>query len=438
MPKKKKFIDKKKAVTFQVVHRSQRDPLITDETAPQRVLVPTVTDKSSNNKEKIKEELVKYGIYFDDDYNYLQHLRDVNKTNVEWVEVPKNSKPEKQKLNLPSSVFASDVEEKVGLLNKAAPQSGLRLDLDPDIVAAMDEDFDFSDPENMLEDNFMELANQSPSGSQCDEDEGDDDILSDSGSGFTDEMGDEIGSLNEFEKKSVFTDYSMSSSVISRNSQLTLLDETFEQVFGGYDDTEIGALECEDIEGELDTDCPMFQKAAEEFERERKLEKLTIDDITKLNINQGDESDNENDYLMEVKEKEKWDCESILSTYSNLYNHPKLIKEPVQRIKVDKRTGIPIETQKLTKHALSQLNTLNSGENPHNEFDSQSKIRVLNEKRIGNESLEEKRSRKRLTKELKRERRMERKANSAAFKEEKKRIEKTMAHNKLNLQGITL
>lgn len=145
-----------------------------------------------------------------------------------------------------------------------------------------------------------------------------------------------------------------------------------------------------------------------------------------MNINQGDESDNENDYLMEVKEKEKWDCESILSTYSNLYNHPKLIKEPVsrqmnlfyyfissqhfnienffqvQRIKVDKRTGIPIETQKLTKHALSQLNTLNSGENPHNEFDSQSKIRVLNEKRIGNESLEEKRSRKRLTKELKR------------------------------------
>jgi len=24
----------------------------------------------------------------------------------------------------------------------------------------------------------------------------------------------------------------------------------------------------------------------------------------------------------------KWDCESILSTYSNIYNHPKLISEP--------------------------------------------------------------------------------------------------------------
>lgn len=37
---KKKFIDKKKSVTFNLVHRSQRDPLIADETAPQRVLVP--------------------------------------------------------------------------------------------------------------------------------------------------------------------------------------------------------------------------------------------------------------------------------------------------------------------------------------------------------------------------------------------------------------
>lgn len=35
----------------------------------------------------------------------------------------------------------------------------MRLDLDPDVVAAMDEDFDYSDPDNILEDNFVELAN---------------------------------------------------------------------------------------------------------------------------------------------------------------------------------------------------------------------------------------------------------------------------------------
>lgn len=40
-----------------------------------------------------KEELAKLGIYFDDDYNYLQHLRDVKQT-AEWelAEDSKNSR----------------------------------------------------------------------------------------------------------------------------------------------------------------------------------------------------------------------------------------------------------------------------------------------------------------------------------------------------------
>lgn len=40
----------------------------------------------------------------------------------------------------------------------------IQLDLDPDVVAAMDEDFDYDNPENILQDNFIELANISPSG----------------------------------------------------------------------------------------------------------------------------------------------------------------------------------------------------------------------------------------------------------------------------------
>ena len=35
---------------------------------------------------------------------------------------------------------------------------GPRLDLDPDIVAAMDEDFDFNDPDNELDDDFVLMA----------------------------------------------------------------------------------------------------------------------------------------------------------------------------------------------------------------------------------------------------------------------------------------
>lgn len=123
-PKKtKKFIDKKNAVTFHLVHRSQQDPLAADERAPQKVLLPVTTQPKGNVKKQIEEQH-KYGIYFDDDYNYLQHLRDTN-THMEWEKVERIPavKPP-SKLNLPSSVFASSVEENVGLLNKAAPESG--------------------------------------------------------------------------------------------------------------------------------------------------------------------------------------------------------------------------------------------------------------------------------------------------------------------------
>lgn len=173
--KTKKFIDKKNSVTFHLVHRSQKDPLVADETAPQRVLVPvgeiqtTKTEKKTVDSEKRKEEQRKYGVYFDDDYNYLQHLRDVNTLSVEWQRIENtNVKCDKDtpKINLPSSVFASTVEEKVGMLNKAAPVSGPQLDLDPDVVAAMDEDFNFDDPENQLEDNFIEMANAGNSDSE--------------------------------------------------------------------------------------------------------------------------------------------------------------------------------------------------------------------------------------------------------------------------------
>lgn len=40
------------------------------------------------------------------------------------------------------------------------------------------------------------------------------------------------------------------------------------------------------------------------------------------------ESEDREKLVVDVREKDKWDCESILSSYSNIYNHPKLIAEP--------------------------------------------------------------------------------------------------------------
>lgn len=63
------------------------------------------------------------------------------------------------------------------------------------------------------------------------------DISSDGNMNLSDEEADEVRSLNgpqytfkEEETKSRFTEYSMSSSVMRRNEQLTLLDDKFEQV----------------------------------------------------------------------------------------------------------------------------------------------------------------------------------------------------------------
>lgn len=71
-------------MTFHLVHRSQKDPLIVDETAPQHVLVPQKTTKE-------KEEEHKYGIFFDDDYDYMQHLKSSNAYTV-WETIdPKSS-----------------------------------------------------------------------------------------------------------------------------------------------------------------------------------------------------------------------------------------------------------------------------------------------------------------------------------------------------------
>ncbi|XP_046473342.1 protein LTV1 homolog [Neodiprion pinetum] len=486
MPKGKgrKFIDKKNAVTFHLVHRSQQDPLAADETAPQRVLVPlgktqaTKSEKKETDIAKRKEEQQKYGIFFDDDYDYLQHMRDSNQISVEWepVEDPQKSRREKNadrtepKINLPSSVFASDVEEDVGLLNKAAPVSGLRLDVDPEIVAAMDEDFDFEDPDNQLEDNFFELANAEGSDIEFDEhdedgyesDESDEqysDVSSEGHMQLSDEEKDQVPSLNgrefafeDVETKSQFTDYSMSSSVMRRNDQLTLLDNRFEKMYTGYDDLEIGALDCEEIEGHVAPDSDILLQYADEFEKKKKentenVAKLMAERLRVINLEESN-SEDENDLeklVVDAREKEKWDCESILSTYSNIYNHPKLISEPKGsgKIKINPRTGIPQDVLNssngtLTAKTLAKFNLENDSQanaGPRSVAETMKSTLSVLSIRPKDESPEDRKERKKALKEYRKERRLERKANIEAFKEEKKRQEKIMLNNRNNVQG---
>ncbi|XP_062400207.1 protein LTV1 homolog [Sardina pilchardus] len=481
MPHKKKrsFIDKKNAVSFHLVHRSQRDPLAADEKAPQHVLLPAA---SKVEVEKRRDEQREFGVFFDDDYNYLQHLREV----APATELVASSLPQRKpvaphvreedddgeadgsdeeeevdvqvipaaSINLPSSVFASEFEEKVGLLNKAAPISGPRLDMDPDIVAALDDDFDYDDPENMLDDDFIVKANTASGGGAKDDDDDewedtdDEDESGEEEEGDCDSMGgrsydgDEEG-RQEFlfmkeETRSRFTEYSLTSSVMRRNEQLTLLDDRFEKFFEQFDDDEIGALDNAELEGFINPDSVRLQEVLNDYFKQREQDCQKLDDLGPKGLEgieeeEDEEEEQEMETIVVEPPAEKWDCESIISTYSNLYNRPKIIEDPpkAKGIRVSSKTGIPLDVlpkRGPTARQVERMERINDSDLP----------RAATQQRPRQESTEERRARKQAIKEERKERRTEKKANKVAFKQEKVLQEKQMVGLRANVQGLKL
>lgn len=277
-----------------------------------------------------------------------------------------------------------------------------------------------------------------------------------------------------------FTEYSMTSSVIRRNDQLTLLDDRFENLYQQYDEDQIGGLDGEDIgnrgvykvsakiEGEEDGTLNPFNDILVEFEKQNAkltanevLEKLRDMEATKGagDGNDNDEGEEEEEDFVRLttfekpKEKNNWDCESILSTYSNLYNRPKTISEPSKKklkkkdddddassvssrtvkddkIKLSAKSGLPIGVLPAVGPTNRQLEAM--------DYDGLTRLRTAPTLRPEDESAEEKRQRKKAVKEERRERRMEKKANTAAFKDEEKRQKKTLTELQTNIQGIKI
>lgn len=464
--KRQQFINKKNAVTFHLVHRSQRDPLQADDESSKFVLQEAVNlNEKKATDEKRKEEQRKYGIFFEDDYDYTQHLREVQSEHVTWHAAPigldrptretdvqyADDTNSKAKIQLPAGAFGSSKEEDIGLLNRAAPISGPRLDLDPDVVAALDEDFDLDDPDNVLEDDFVIKAQdlESPEGDDgiaennyfdSDDDGRDEEEFSSGGEYEREQFDDE-----EEETKTRFTNYSMSSSVIRRNEGLTLLDDRFEKIFEEYDDIEMGALDHDEIEGFVHDESEILQQVLTEFEESQK--KLVLEKDDELVVHEDRESEDEGSIDAEEKErirveenkKERWDCESILSTYSNLYNHPKIIDDgPKQKksdrlgdgtIRLSAKTGMPLGVLPAPGPTKKQLE--------RQELDEYRLPLVFTPRKKGQkESKEEKKDRKQAIKAERKIRRIEKKVNKDAFKEEEKMQKKVMMNLRVNLQGV--
>ncbi|KAH8367130.1 hypothetical protein KR084_001920, partial [Drosophila pseudotakahashii] len=491
---KKPYIDRKKAVTFHLVHRSQHDPLVTDENAPQRVLLEAAARQQKPKEEatpttsdpaKRQEELKKFGIHFDDDYDYMQHLKKRENDVVwEFMENPNQARKQKHqessekpgptpKLVLPSSVFASEFEESEGMLNKAAPQT-LRLDWDPDVVAALDSDCENED----LDDDFVMQAmaegdsDDEEWDGEGEEEHSDMDFDSDdlNEEEDEDELMDRLAPLmrerrfDDEELKSRFTEYSMSSSVIRRNEQLSLLDDRFEKFYASYDDPELGDLALEDIEGNWHQKHPVVMQCFQEFKKKDKSieynKEWDRERIEKYkNVVEGEEDPTEElvEYEVDDPKQKKWDCESILSTYSNIYNHPKVIDEPRRSrrssastnpapIQIDPKTGLPTNVLRngvdgqLTAKALANLADESPAATGPKSLCAKSVLSTLSVLSIRpkDETAEEKKERKRLLKDYRYERRIEKKANSEAFKEEKKRQTHVKINQRTNQQGASI
>ncbi|GAO17288.1 uncharacterized protein UV8b_03802 [Ustilaginoidea virens] len=128
-----KWIDKKTAQHFTLVHRPQNDPLIHDENAPSMVLNPTQPKPGSSKVKHLDDlasefgseaaqirenegEAAGYGVYFDDtEYDYMQHLRDLNTGSGEVVFVEATGRNKgKQKESLEAALKKLDLEQKSG------------------------------------------------------------------------------------------------------------------------------------------------------------------------------------------------------------------------------------------------------------------------------------------------------------------------------------
>jgi protein LTV1 len=103
------------------------------------------------------------------------------------------------------------------------------------------------------------------------------------------------------------------------------------------------------------------------------------------------------------RKRETWDVQSIISTYSNLENHPSLIsdKGPKKKIRIDPKTGMPVLVEVERKQTkLRQENEQEEEEEDEEEDDEEAPVNK-GEARSKKESKEDKKARKQALKDEK-------------------------------------
>ena len=339
--KKKPWIDKKSATNYKLVYRGQDDPLSKELEHPQMVLAPlTGAYGDSDDSEDVDDQFEaqkKFGIYFADEYDYTQHLKST--TTMREATLLKKEPP--LPLDLPAEVFPS--KSLLPPLPPFRPFSDPQHEfVDKEIEAALEGQFDFSDPDGMLEDNFVFQANQVPEGELFYGEYGAPpkqwaELMGDFNPWSKEDIVE--GQFCDDDRESKFTDCSMTSSAVARNEGKQLIDAQFDRLIEMYDRGMTGEQEDEIVAVDDVTrgGDQLLEHVLKQFKKTR-FEDTSVDKLGESITVNGDvesSSDSDIDSRLEAlyfqpPDREQWDCDSILSTYSNLYNHPKLIALPVR------------------------------------------------------------------------------------------------------------
>lgn len=143
-----------------------------------------------------------------------------------------------------------------------------------------------------------------------------------------------------------------------------------------------------------------------------------------------------------VKQRETWDCQTVLSTYSNLENHPAMISDrgkPKKKIVINPKTGMPSLVEAAPKKPKQDpIQEEHISEEEQEEEDEEEDIEPVNlgVARSKKESKEEKKARKAAVKEAKKNRRETKKSTKEAFKHEETRQRKTLQQQR-KAKGVT-
>jgi len=149
----------------------------------------------------------------------------------------------------------------------------------------------------------------------------------------------------------------------------------------------------------------------------------TLKTLTKTLAGEADDTESVHkaiDSMFQVVVREKWDVESIISTYSNTENHPGLISEPKRTkkiIKISEKTGIPLGVLEKPKNKKNKKEDEEEDAEDDDEEDQEGSN--LGAPREKEETKAEKKARKAATKALRKQNLQRKKQLKKVFAVEK-------------------